>query len=176
MRTRLSVFLITLSGLVLEVGLTRIYSASVWYHFAFVVVSVALLGWGLGGFTVHLLKRKIKISANTAALFTAIYAVTIPLCLWLLGRFPFEIDRLVLYFLAPLVPFFLAGMALSMIFQLHREIAPSLYFADLIGASFGALAVTFLLEYIGSETTLLLAAVAPLGAAALMSRRVRVLA
>src|SRR5215467_6881630 len=56
MRTRLSVFLITLSGLILEVGLTRIYSASIWYHFAFVAISVALLGWGLGGFTVHLWK------------------------------------------------------------------------------------------------------------------------
>jgi hypothetical protein len=50
MLTRLSVFLITLSGLVLEVGLTRIYSASIWYHFTFVAISVALLGWGLGGF------------------------------------------------------------------------------------------------------------------------------
>src|SRR5438093_4798160 len=56
MLTRVSVFLITLSGLVLEVGLTRIYSASIWYHFAFVAISVALLGWGLGGFTVHLVK------------------------------------------------------------------------------------------------------------------------
>ena len=46
--TRISVFLITLSGLILEVGLTRIYSASIWYHFAFVAISVALLGWGLG--------------------------------------------------------------------------------------------------------------------------------
>src|SRR5256886_11701855 len=39
MRTRISVFLITLSGLILEVGLTRIYSASIWYHFAFVAIS-----------------------------------------------------------------------------------------------------------------------------------------
>ena len=52
MRTRISVFLITLSGLILEVGLTRIYSASSWYHFAFVAISVALLGWGLGVFPV----------------------------------------------------------------------------------------------------------------------------
>src|SRR5438270_7013449 len=57
MRTRISVFLITLSGLILEVGLTRIYSASIWYHFAFVAISVALLGWGLGGFTVHVWKQ-----------------------------------------------------------------------------------------------------------------------
>src|SRR5262245_40520458 len=107
MRTRLGVFLITLSGLVLEVGLTRIYSASVWYHFAFVAISVALLGWGLGGFTVHLLKRKIQFTMNTAALITAVYSLTVPICLWLLGQFPFEVDRLPLYFLAPLIPFFL---------------------------------------------------------------------
>src|SRR5213080_3512447 len=55
--TRIAVFLITLSGLILEVGLTRIYSASIWYHFAFVAISVALLGWGLGGFTVHVWKQ-----------------------------------------------------------------------------------------------------------------------
>ena len=110
MRTRLSVFLITLSGLVLEVGLTRIYSASVWYHFAFVAISVALLGWGLGGFTVHLLKRKFALSMNAAAIVTTLYAVSIPLCLSLLAHFPFEMERLPLYFLAPLVPFFLAGM------------------------------------------------------------------
>src|SRR6185369_7086132 len=53
----LSVFLITLSGLVFEIGLTRIYSATIWYHFAFMAISVALLGWGLGGLAVHQLKR-----------------------------------------------------------------------------------------------------------------------
>src|SRR5438874_9498738 len=55
--TKIAIFLITLSGLILEVGLTRIYSASIWYHFAFVAISVALLGWGLGGFTIHLVKQ-----------------------------------------------------------------------------------------------------------------------
>src|SRR5437870_5092174 len=109
MRTRISVFLITLSGLILEVGLTRIYSASIWYHFAFVAISVALLGWGLGGFTVHLLKQRVRLSMDAAALVTLLYAGAIPLCLWLLARFPFEMERLPLYFLAPLLPFFLAG-------------------------------------------------------------------
>src|SRR5436305_15232622 len=112
--TRIAVFLITLSGLILEVGLTRIYSASIWYHFAFVAISVALLGWGLGGFTVHVWKGVRSrasgageekrtagrmpalpaLSMNTAALVAALYAVSIPLCLWLLVRYPFEMDRL----------------------------------------------------------------------------------
>ena len=161
MRTRLGVFLITLSGLVLEVGLTRIYSASVWYHFAFVAISVALLGWGLGGFTVHLLKRKMQLSMNAAALVAAVYSLSIPLCLWLLNRFPFEVDRLPLYFLTPLIPFFLAGMALSIVFDLNRTEAGPLYFADLLGAAIGAVLVTFLLHWLGGEPALLIGAIAP---------------
>src|ERR1044072_975471 len=169
MRTRLSVFLITLSGLVLEVGLTRIYSASVWYHFAFVAISVALLGWGLGGFTVHLLKRKKTLSMNLAAILTPLYALAIPFCLWLLVRYPFDMDRLPLYFLAPLLPFYLAGMAISIVFDLRRAEAGSLYFYDLIGAALGAVLVTLLLHLLGGETALLVGAIAPAVAAVLMS-------
>src|SRR6266446_4810866 len=171
--TRISVFLITLSGLVLEVGLTRIYSASVWYHFAFVAISVALLGWGLGGFTVHLLKQKMRLSMNSAALVAALYAGSIPLCLWLLVRFPFEMDRLPLYFLAPLLPFFLAGMALSIVFDLHRTVAGSLYFADLLGAAIGAVLVTLLLHWLGGEVALLTGATAPAIAAVCLSAGVK---
>src|SRR5256714_12304872 len=199
MRTRISVFLITLSGLILEVGLARIYSASIWYHFAFVAISVALLGWGLGGFTVHLVKgvgsresgvgeksethgakgegqrakreggRPRALSINAAALVTLLYAATIPLCLWLLVRYPFEMDRLPLYFLAPLLPFFLAGMALSIVFDIHRAVAGTLYFYDLIGAALGAVLVTLLLHLLGGEAALLAASVAPFVAALLMS-------
>ena len=169
MLTRISVFLITLSGLVLEVGLTRIYSASIWYHFAFVAISVALLGWGLGGFAVHLLKRARRLSTNTAALVTLLYAGAIPLCLWLLAKFPFEMDRLPLYFLAPLLPFFLAGMALSILFDIHRTSAGSLYFADLLGAALGAILVTLLLHTLGGEAALLAATIAPAVAALCLS-------
>src|SRR2546423_813287 len=212
--TRIAVFLITLSGLILEVGLTRIYSASIWYHFAFVAISVALLGWGLGGFTVHLLKTGVRgkgkggrepeagaraaranenvindaavspspnlfpkeegesraaLSINAAALVTLFYAGTIPLCLWLLVRYPFDMDRLPLYFLAPLLPFFLAGMALSIVFDIHRAMAGTLYFYDLIGAALGAVLVTLLLHLLGGEAALLAASVAPFVAALLMS-------
>jgi spermidine synthase len=169
MRTRVSVFLITLSGLILEVGLTRIYSASIWYHFAFVAISVALLGWGLGGFTVHLLKRWKPLTMDMAALVTLLYAGAIPLCLWLLVRFPFEMDRLPLYFLAPLLPFFLAGMALSIVFDIHRSVAGSLYFYDLVGAALGAVLVTLLLHLLGGEAALLAGSIAPAIAALLLT-------
>jgi predicted membrane-bound spermidine synthase len=208
MRTRIAVFLITLSGLILEVGLTRIYSASIWYHFAFVAISVALLGWGLGGFTIHLMKQWLAkqeaggsrqtagrgkteggrqkaeneslgsgrdgrvprtLSIQAAAVTTLLYAGAIPLCLWLLVRYPFEMDRLPLYFLAPLLPFFLAGMALSIVFDIHRAVAGSLYFWDLIGAALGAVLVTVLLHLFGGEAALLVATIAPAIAAGLLS-------
>ena len=74
----LGVFLITLSGLIFEIGLTRIYSATIWYHFAFVAISVALLGWGLGGLALHLLKRRITPSLEKAAVLSALYGLTHP--------------------------------------------------------------------------------------------------
>jgi hypothetical protein len=168
------IFLVTLSGLMFEIGLTRIFSATIWYHFAFVAISVALLGWGLGGFALHLVRGRLTLSRERAALFTFLYGLSIPLALWLIVRVPFHPDRLPWYFLFSLGPFFLAGASLSMLFALGREIAGRLYFADLLGASLGALAVTFLLSWLGGETAVLAIAIAPLAAAALFAPRFRV--
>jgi predicted membrane-bound spermidine synthase len=136
-----------------------------------VIVSVALLGWGLGGFVLHLLKGRVSSSIGRAGAFTLAYAISIPLCLALIVRFPFAPERFALYFIAPLVPFLLAGMALSMVFDLRRETAGSLYFADLAGASLGAGVVTLLLQSLGGEAALLIAAIAPFVAAWCLSPR-----
>ena len=90
----LGIFLVTLSGLMFEIGLTRIFSATIWYHYAFVAISVALLGWGLGGFVLHLLRGRLTLSRERAALLTLLYGVSIPLALWLIVRVPFHPDRL----------------------------------------------------------------------------------
>jgi hypothetical protein len=170
---RIGVFLITLSGLVFEIALTRIYSATIWYHFTFIAVSIALLGWGLGGFAVHMAKKRWTPSFDAAGLLCAGYAATMLLTLAAVVHFPFTLDRMAMYFVAPLLPFLLAGMALSTIFDLRRESAATLYFADLVGASLGAVIVTLLLQTLGGESTVILAAAAPLVAAACLSRRLR---
>jgi hypothetical protein len=167
------VFLVAFSGLLFEIGLTRIFSATIWYHFAFVAVSVALLGWGLGGFALHLLRDRAQPSMERAAWLTLLYAASIPAALAAIVRLPFLPERLPLYFAASLVPFLLAGAALAMLFGLHRAAAGRLYFADLLGASLGALAVTLLLSGLGGENAVLAAAVAPFAAAACFSPRLR---
>jgi predicted membrane-bound spermidine synthase len=165
------VFLVTLSGLLFEIGLTRIFSATIWYHFAFVAISVALLGWGLGGLLVHSLVRVVPRSLDAAAAFTLLYAAAIPACLWFIVRHPFHPERLASYFLASLLPFLLAGMALSIVFDRHRAHAGRLYFADLLGASLGAVSVTLLLSWLGGEAAVLASALLPALAAACLSRR-----
>jgi SAM-dependent methyltransferase len=169
----IGVFLVTLSGLMFEIALTRIFSATIWYHFAFVAISVALLGWGLGGFALHLLRRRMAFSRERAALSTFLYGLSLPLALWLIVRLPFHPDRLAWYFLFSLGPFFLAGVTLSMLFTIGRENAGRLYFADLLGASLGALTVTFLLS-LGGENAILAVSIAPFVAAALFSPRFRI--
>ena len=107
-------------------------------------------------------------------MFVVGYAVTIPLCLWAVVTFPFTIDRLPLYFVAPLVPFLLAGMALSMIFDRrarHRGVAvlrgPRRRVARRRRSS------RCCCRRIGGESSLLVAAVAPCVAAMCLSSRLR---
>jgi predicted membrane-bound spermidine synthase len=163
------VFLVALSGLMFEIGLTRIFSATIWYHFAFVAISVALLGWGLGGLLMQRWKRRWQPTLDGAAWISLGYAASIPLCLALIVRFPFRQELLPLYFGASLFPFLLGGMVLSAVFDIRRENAPKLYFWDLAGASLGALVVTFLLSWLGGETAVLAVALAPAAAAACFS-------
>jgi predicted membrane-bound spermidine synthase len=171
MAIHLGVFLVTLSGLVFEIALTRIFSATIWYHFAFVAISVALLGWGLGGFGLHAARRRFSPSTERAALVAVLYAASLPLSLWLIVRLPFLPERLAYYFVVSLIPFFLAGVALSMVFGQNPEKAGSLYFADLVGAASGALLVTPLLSWLGGERAVVTTAIFPLLAAACLSRR-----
>ena len=56
----LSVALISISVLMLEIGLTRIFSVIFDFHYAFLVLSTAILGLGVGGMVVHARARKIS--------------------------------------------------------------------------------------------------------------------
>lgn len=57
------VFLISFSGLMLEITITRIFSTTIWYHYAFMAISVALFGWGLGGLFLYFLRRRFTFRA-----------------------------------------------------------------------------------------------------------------
>ena len=53
----IGIFLIALSTLLLEFTLTRILSVALWYHFAFMIISVGLLGFGVSGVVLSISKK-----------------------------------------------------------------------------------------------------------------------
>ena len=53
-QTYLGLFMITLATLMYEILLTRIFSVTMWYHFAFMAISVAMFGMTVGAILVYL--------------------------------------------------------------------------------------------------------------------------
>src|SRR5262250_3354961 len=52
-----SVFVLSAAALGVQVVWTRIFSYMIWYHFAFLVISVAMLGFTCGGLALQVLPR-----------------------------------------------------------------------------------------------------------------------
>ena len=156
-----AVMLLSASGLMFELTLTRIFSATIWYHYTFVAVSVALFGWGLGGFMVCILRlsrfeRRVNLMLVILSL---VLAATLPLFLVGILRLGFTPDKLNWYFLVSLLPFLAGGATLSLAFEHCGRDSNRLYFADLIGAALGTLLVPLAMGRLGAETTVLAIAI-----------------
>jgi spermidine synthase len=147
------IFLISLSGLVLEVAITRIFSAAIWYHYAFVAVSVALLGLGASGLVVQYGQKRIRGNwAENLAIVSALAIVAfIPITLYVMHALASQTSYLPLFMLLFAVPFFLIGIIVSVAFNAFAAVAGRLYASDLIGASAGALLVVLFLVLAGGE-------------------------
>src|SRR5437764_3721293 len=110
------------SALLLELGLTRLFSVVLFYHFAFLAISIALLGLGAGGVFAHLWKERLKAhSARGIALTSsALNAVLVPVILEIILHVPVSLElswrnflRLTVIYLSSAVPFFLTGFQFS---------------------------------------------------------------
>ena len=170
-RVLAAVLMLSASGLMFELTLTRVFSATIWYHYTFVAISVALFGWGLGGFLVYLLQlgRLGKIVQPVLVLLCLMLAVSLPLFPWGILRYPFTPERLNFYVAMGLLPFITGGAALSLAFEAYGSDSNRLYFADLIGAAAGTLLVPLIISGLGAETAILATAVLPAIAAILLS-------
>jgi SAM-dependent methyltransferase len=171
----LGIFLISAAALTLELSIIRLLSVAQWHHFAFLVVSMALLGYGASGsflssFPFLLKAEPLGLLTRTSALFSvnALLAYlagnAIPFDL---ARVPFDrwqILYLFLFYLIFSVPFFFSGLVISSALTHWNAMAGKLYFSDLAGASLGCLLTLGLFGIWGGPGTLLFACL--LGAAA----------
>jgi spermidine synthase len=179
--------LASFSALSLELALTRLFSVVLFYHFAFLAISIALLGLGAGGVFAYLWSNRLarigtRKLATRLCLMNSIVVVLVlevvlhvPVALEVTGKNFFRLT--VLYFAAA-VPFFLTGLLFSIIFARESSRIPRLYAADLCGGALACLAVVLLLNSIGGPNTILFAGVtmAAAGAVWAESKKVRQIA
>lgn len=162
------VALTTLSMLLLELSLTRIFSVIFYYHFAFLAISIALFGLGAGGvFSYVAAGWRGSLFSLLGWLSAANSLVVIAAVAFLLGqRTDPSGARLALVYFAAALPFFLGGMIVSLVIAETIERVDRVYFFDLLGAAGGCLLLVPLLDSLGGPNTTMAAAVALAVAAA----------
>lgn len=160
------VFLLSCAGLLFEIVLTRVFSATIWYHFTFIAISVALFGWGMGGFVLEFASTWARPKVLRAGLISCslMFGVMLPVFLLLFLSGPCTPKKLEFYFGIALLPFLLGGVSLSAVFEIYSKDTNRLYFSDLMGAAAGTLLVPVLLGFLGAESTVLAIGVLPAAA------------
>lgn len=142
------VSLISAEILALELVLTRFFSISQGYHYAFLVVSIAFLGFGAGSLLLFIERLKnIRNREDFISRLAMLISLSILVSFFLVNRFLFNPVELLwnqnriclmpVHFLILSLPFFLGGLVISSTLTFFPTIVHKIYFADLIGASLG---------------------------------------
>jgi spermidine synthase len=161
--------LTSFAALLLELGLTRLFSVVLFYHFAFLAISIALLGLGAGGVFAYLLKDWLATFGTRvlASRLCMINAVCVVVVLEIVLRVPVALEvsarnflRLTAIYLAAAIPFFLCGLLFSVVFARETYRIPRLYGADLCGGALACLVVVPLLNWLGGPNAIIVAGMA----------------
>jgi hypothetical protein len=136
------VFVLSAGILAYEVVLMRMFSVALWHHFAAMIISVALLGFGLSG-TLLALGWRPRFRPCAVG-----FALSAPVCGWLATRVPFnpllmlwqprEFAGLFAVDLLLAIPFTCGALAIAV--ALMRGPATKTYAANLFGSGLGGLA------------------------------------
>src|SRR5256712_4421596 len=150
------------AALLLELALTRLFSVVLFYHFAFLAISIALLGLGAGGVFAYLGKNWLARfeTRRLVARLCNLNALIVPIVLVVVLRIPVSLElskanflRLTALYMASAVPFFVTGLEFSIVFARESANIPRLYGADLTGGALACLAIVPLLNWLGGPNT-----------------------
>ena len=179
------IFLVSAATLLFQVTFIRIFSASIWYHFAFLVVSIALFGIGASGAALALVPGRDR-DSRLRALAPALFAVTavgaylgtarIPFSPFFILQQPIQVVYFLLYDLLLLIPFFFSGATVALLLRDWPARAGRLYAFDLVGAACGTVLLYLALPMLGARGAVAVAAALGALSAVLLasSRRERV--
>ncbi|MBU1425882.1 MAG: SAM-dependent methyltransferase [Gammaproteobacteria bacterium] len=142
-----------------EVLLTRMFSIVLWHHFAYMIISAAMLGYGASGTALTLLKEKIAPHFGAVyMLAAAALAVLMPAAFWLSQQVPFnplellwdpaQPGRLLTVYLLMMLPFFCGGIGIGLVFAHFGRQSSRVYACDILGAGAGSLGAIVVLFFI----------------------------
>jgi len=149
----LGVTLVSAATLTLEISLTRVFSVMQGYHFAFLAVSLALLGFGASGSILAAWQSRSPATLGCHPLgpwlWATLFALTgllsylvinhLPFDSYRLGLDPWQVPLAVLYYLCLAVPFLFSGLMMAHLLALAPEKVGGLYAANLAGSGIGCL-------------------------------------
>jgi hypothetical protein len=179
-RTRVfwGIALVTLSVLMLELSLTRLFSATMYYHYAFLAISLALFGSGASGVFIYIFQRRIDPdrTGQWLSLAAILFAFSTLTALFVILNVPLTLEataenyyRLTQIYGATALPFFFAGCVITLAITRYAKDISRLYLFDLAGAALGCLLLIPVLNLIGAINTVILVAAIAAGGAFLFS-------
>ena len=160
-----AVAVLSAAALGYEILLTRLFSIVQWHHFAFLVISVALLGFGASGTFLLVLGERIRTGVGSFLALAALgFGLSAPVSFVIAERVPFNVldapwspgslGWLLVIELLLAVPFFFAATGIGRALVVYRHRLSRVYAADLAGAGVGAAASVGLLYLVPAERAL----------------------
>jgi hypothetical protein len=153
--------------LMTELALTRIFSVTMYYHFAFLAISIALFGLSASSVFVYVIRDRIADASTrellaAAALAHALATVIALACLVRirvgLNYTPTNLALMVAIYSAAALPFFTGGAVIALAFARLSDRINIVYAADLLGAAAGCLILIPLVNWLGAPGVVLIAA------------------
>jgi len=167
----IGIFFFSTSVLLFELSLMRVFSILQWNYLAFMIISIAFLGYGASGtflsvFSSILKRAEGKNLHKYLLFFSLLFSLGSLLSIFAISKVPFDLYRaitdryqllyLVIYYLAIAIPFFFAGICISLAISKLPGKVNKIYFCDLGGASIGCISFLVLANYISLSNLLII--------------------
>jgi spermidine synthase len=151
-----AIFLQSAVGIAYEIALTRVFSIGQWHHFAYMIISMAMLGFAASGAVLGLLRERVR-GFETEIFRAAALLVPVSLvaCYTVSQQIPFEtlelasqprqIGYLLLLYIVLAVPFFTVSTCIAVAFLLEPRRVGRVYFFSMLGSGIGAATIVGLM-------------------------------
>lgn len=167
-RQQIGIGIIAFVTLLLELTVIRVFDVILDPSIGYMVVTIAMFSLGLGGIYIYFFRAEKVDAAKVLPMLALGYAFFTVMILKSLNFLPFNLDfegnvliqilSWIGMYLTIFVPFFIAGIILSIIFSTSAKESHGLYFADLLGAGLGCLLMIPLIPVLGPGGILFLLA------------------